>query len=329
MNISPPSAGLPNLPTVPGFRAVRLLGTGSTARVYLAHGNAEGQRVALKMLLSAEELQGKPGAAEMFANEVRMTLQLRHGHLVRGYSGQAYGEGAYLALEYFGEGSLDAQLAEGEPLPLKRGASILRGVALGLRYMHGQGAVHQDVKAQNVYLDEDRAVLGDFGASYMTAQGGRAGGSPFYMAPEIYRGEGGTPASDVYSLGVLGYEVLAGQRPFRAANYSDLMGEHLLSAAPALSHLAPQVPRPLARLLQLALAKAPADRPALGELLDALEEVAGKAPSAPASTKSGLRLGRHGAAPVAGEAQQSGAEEATGGGLLSRWNPFRKKGGPF
>ncbi|MDO4262906.1 MAG: serine/threonine-protein kinase [Deinococcus sp.] len=337
-----------DLPTIPGFRPTRLLGTGSTARVYLAR-DAEGRRVALKVLLPAAERQDNPGAAEMFAGEVRMTLQLRHPHLVRGYSGQAYGEGAWLALEYFPDGSLDQQMMTGVPLPLEQGARTLRGVAAGLDYMHAQGAVHQDVKTQNVYLDGGRAVLADFGCSYMIGQGGRAGGSPFYMAPEIYRGEGGTAASDVYSFGVLGYEVLAGQRPFRAESYEDLMGEHLLTAAPALSHLNPQVPRPLARLLQRALAKAPADRPALGELLAALDDVAGAEQVAPvplpvARTESGAQLGRH-AAPTSaadGPAPASVAQEASGAGeaassaganngatgLLSRWNPFRKKEGP-
>ncbi|GHF93084.1 serine/threonine protein kinase [Deinococcus piscis] len=323
---------MPEIPAAAaaGVQPVRLLGSGSTAHVYLAYDQG-GRQVALKVLLPAAARQDNPGAAEMFANEVRMTLQLRHTHLVRGYSGQAYGEGAYLTLEYFPEGSLDGQLTAGAPLPLERGAGILHGVAAGLHYMHGQGAVHQDVKTQNVYLDGNRAVLADFGASYMIAQGGRAGGSPFYMAPEIYRGEGGTAASDVYSLGVLGYEVLAGQRPFRAESYEDLMGEHLLTAAPALSHIAPQVPRSLARLLQRALAKAPADRPGLDELLEALAEAAGNQSPAPAGTatekgvtESGVRLGRHAAAP----APECRAADEPASGLFSRWNPFRKKGGP-
>ncbi|ADY26833.1 serine/threonine protein kinase [Deinococcus proteolyticus MRP] len=344
MNTAPQSDPPSDFPAIAGFRPSRLLGTGSTARVYLAR-DGEGRRVALKVLLPAEELQGNPGAAEMFANEVRMTLQLRHPHLARGYSGQAYGEEAWLALEYFREGSLDTQLLPGIPLPLEQGVRILRGVAAGLDYMHGQGAVHQDVKSQNVYLDGERAVLADFGCSYMMGQGGRAGGSPFYMAPEIYRGEGGTAASDVYSFGVLGYEVLAGQRPFQGESYEDLMGEHLLTAAPSLSHLSPQVPRPLARLLQRALAKAPADRPTLAELLAALDEVAGvpeplSAAPAAACTESGARLGRHAAAsPLTSQVPASQAsasqapapapaDEPAAGGLLSRWNPFRKKSDP-
>lgn len=335
MNIQPASTP-PEPPSIAGFRTTRLLGTGGTARVYLAR-DAEGRRVALKVLLRPEELAHNPAAAEMFANEVRMTMQLRHHNLVRGYSGQAYGEGAHLALEYFPEGSLDQQLMAGIPLPLEQGAGILSGVAAGLAYIHAQGAVHQDVKAQNVYLDGDRAVLADLGSAYMTGQGGKSGGSPFYMAPEIYRGEEGMAASDVYSFGVLGYEVLAGQRPFRGESYEDLMGEHLMTAAPALSHLNPEVPRPLGKLFQRALAKAQADRPPLDELLTALKEAAGEtaAPAAPEveRTESGAELGRHAAAapaavpPIAAQetAPVSSEEPSGAAGLLSKLNPFRKK----
>ncbi|WP_261664508.1 serine/threonine-protein kinase [Deinococcus sp. Marseille-Q6407] len=317
-----------DLPAISGFRPTRLLGTGGTAHVYLARDTA-GRRVALKVLLPEQERVSNPAAAEMFANEVRMTLQLQHPQLVRGYAGQPYGEDAYLALEYFPEGSLDQQMMAGVPLPLEQGARILHGVGSGLAYMHGQGAVHQDVKTQNVYLDSERAVLADFGCSYMVGQGGRAGGSPFYMAPEIYRGEGGTAASDVYSFGVLGYEVLTGQRPFQGTSYDDLMGEHLVASPPALAALNPAVPRSLARLLQRALAKAPADRPGLPELLAELETLTGQPeaalapPDSSACTESGMQLGRP-AAPLAPAA--SAEPEAPAAGLLARLNPFRKKG---
>ena len=262
-------APAPELPVIDGYQVKRLLGTGATARVYLAR-SSEGQRVALKVLLSPEELQSNPAAADMFANEVRMTGQLRHPNLIRSYGGQAYGEGAYLALEYFPEGSLDQQMMAGVPLPQAQALGILRDIASGLAYMHGQGAVHQDVKTQNVYLDGERAVLADLGSAYMIGQGGKSGGSPYYMAPEIYRGEEGTAASDVYSFGVMAYEMLAGQRPFRGETYEELMGEHLNVSAPSLSHLNPEVPRPIARLMQRALAKAPADRPPLADILAAL-----------------------------------------------------------
>lgn len=334
-----PATTPPPPPNIAGFRTTRLLGIGGTARVYLAR-DEEGRRIALKVLLSPEELAHNPAAAEMFANEVRMTMQLRHRNLVRAYGGQAYGEGAYLALEYFPEGSLDQQLMAGIPLPLEQGVGILHGVAAGLAYVHSQGAVHQDVKAQNVYLDGERAVLADLGSAYMTGQGGKSGGSPYYMAPEIYRGEEGTAASDVYSFGVLGYEVLAGQRPFHGDTYEDLMGEHLMTAAPALSHLNPEVPRPLAKLFQRALAKAQADRPPLEEILAALREEAGltqeqAAPSVAPRTESGKQLGREGAAPAIPTPTPAEAATPTPApvseesnkavALISKLNPFGRK----
>ncbi|RTR18686.1 serine/threonine-protein kinase [Deinococcus radiophilus] len=321
-----------NPPTISGYRITRPLGRGATARVYLAD-DRQGRQVALKVLLPEDERQEYPDAAGMFANEVRMTMQLTHDHLVRGYGGQGFDEGAYLALEYFPQGALDSLVQPGRPLPPEQAARILRGVAEGLDYMHRQGAVHQDVKAQNIYLDGDRAVLADLGCSYMMGQGGRVGGSPFYMAPEIYRGEEATAASDVYSLGVLAYEVLAGQRPFEGDDYNELMAQHLNAMPPSLAHLAPELPRLVARTLQQALAKNPDDRPDLLEVMAALNEWLGAdvevgarpEPAAP----SGPVLGRHAApqheasAPVLTEPE---SETDAAPGLLARWNPFRKKG---
>lgn len=356
------------LPTIPGYRLSRLLGEGATARVYLARPCADNakpelkgvRKVALKVLLPPEERESNPAAAEMFANEVRMTLQLRHPNLVRGFDGKTHGEGAFLALEYLPDGALSDLLMPGLPLPEEQALALLRGVAAGLAYMHGQGAVHQDIKPQNIYLCAERALLADFGAAYMRGQGGKAGGSPFYMAPEIYRGEEGTAASDIYSFSVLIYELLGGKRPFVGDDYGELMMEHLNTLPPSLLVIHPEAPSELAKLAQRGLSKAADARPNMQEFkaaLDALlgEDEAAQAPAAETLGRSSLgrdSVGRgsldceeraaafpspHNATASGSNMQNSNtpAAETTSdnepnltqkaGALMSKLNPFKKK----
>ncbi|MFC6618095.1 serine/threonine-protein kinase [Deinococcus radiophilus] len=314
-----------------GYRITRPLGRGATARVYLAD-DRQGRQVALKVLLPEDERQEYPDAAGMFANEVRMTMQLTHDHLVRGYGGQGFDEGAYLALEYFPQGPWIAWSSQVGPSRLSR-----------------QPGFCGEWPRPGLYAPPGRSASGCQGAEHLPGwrpcrtgrsglflhdgAGGRVGGSPFYMAPEIYRGEEATAASDVYSLGVLAYEVLAGQRPFEGDDYNELMAQHLNAMPPSLAHLAPELPRLVARTLQQALAKNPDDRPDLLEVMAALNEWLGAdvevgarpEPAAP----SGPVLGRHAApqheasAPVLTEPE---SETDAAPGLLARWNPFRKKG---
>lgn len=271
-------------PNINGHTLGKLLGQGATARVYLAT-NATGQEVALKVLLPEAERSG-PEVANMFANEVRMTQQLTHDNLIKAYEGVSYGEAPYLSLEYFPESSLDLHLNKGEALPLQRAATLLLGIAEGLSHMHRSGAIHQDVKPQNVYLKGDRAVLADFGASYMLGQGGKVAGSPHYMGPEIFKGEDATAASDVYSFTAMAYEILTGRRPFEEhEDYNSLMQAQLnATPAPASVHN-PTLPRELVKVLQKGLFKDPAARPSLGELIEELQKHA--APTGPSLGRAG------------------------------------------
>ncbi|MFC6591939.1 protein kinase [Deinococcus lacus] len=145
------------------------------------------------------------------------------------------------------------------------------------------------------------------------------------MAPEIYQGSGSNSASDIYSLGALAYELLAGRRPFLGDSYDELMYAHINSMPPSLSHLKPEVPRPLAKLAQRALAKRPEDRPSAGEFLDVLSEYL-CAPETPEEPRP--LLGRHAAAPVAEKAPEP-LEEAEAGAKDAKekapwWNPFKR-----
>ncbi|EYB69295.1 serine/threonine protein kinase [Deinococcus phoenicis] len=325
--------------SIPGYKLLHLLGRGHTALVHLAQ-DPQGRQVALKIPL--EETLRVQEAAERFGNEVRMTLQFRHPQVVQGYTGTAYGPKAFVALRHYPEGTLCDVLTQraGKKLPLEEALRVLADVASGLTYLHRLGAVHQDVKTQNVYLDGGRAALGDLGSAYFTAQGGQSSGSPYYMAPEIYHGESSSSASDVYSLGVLAYELLSGQRPHQGDTYEELMVAHLNRFAPPLSHLNPQVPRSVARLAELALAKRPQDRPPaeilrralLAALGEPAEEEDAEAEAAPpiATTPTPRQMGRHGPVTPRVPTQPVAAGEAPGAATTeergsARWNPFKRR----
>ena len=205
---------------------------------------------------------------------------------------------------------------------------ILADIASALTYLHKLEAVHQDVKTQNIYVNrQGRAALGDLGNTYFLSQGGKVSGSPYYMAPEIYHGEGSSSASDVYSLGVTMYELLTGRRPFVGNTYEELMIAHLTRFATPLSHLQPGLARPVARLAELALAKRPSERPTADAIRRALLTALGEVPhdEQPEQHKEEAvqQVGRHGPAvrPAPAVAQPEKPEEQ----LKRSWNPFRRK----
>ncbi|WP_027483853.1 serine/threonine-protein kinase [Deinococcus pimensis] len=316
-----------------GFTPQRLLGSGNTSVVYLAL-DAKGKRVAIK--LPFDQTLADPARADRFANEVRLSLQLKHEKLVVGYEGVPFGEGAYLSMRYFPEGTLARWMDLGK-LGLPESLRILADVAEALCFLHGRGVVHQDVKPQNVYLDDGRAALGDFGAAYFVTQGGPTAGSPFYMAPEVYRGEGTTTASDIYSLGVLAYEMLTDTRPFNGDSYDALMAAHLSSYPRPLTNLVPDLPRSTAMLIEKAFSKNAADRPHAQDLKRAFEKALGvesaepEAAVTPEKPAARAPLGRHTTPPSAPARPQESAakpaptpatDEPAKGGF---WNALRRR----
>ncbi|UBV42551.1 serine/threonine protein kinase [Deinococcus taeanensis] len=317
--------------TITAYKLHRVLGRGNTSLVRLAT-NAQGQLVALKIphtqTLTVQE------AAERFGNEVRLTLQLRHPHLVRGYDGMPFGPNAFLAVTYYPKGALSEQLRDlpERTLPLQEALRILADVASALTYLHHMGAVHQDVKTQNVYVTDDgRGALGDLGNTYFVAQGGKISGSPYYMAPEIYRGEGSSSASDVYSLGIMTYELLTGERPYQGNTYEELMVAHMTRFPASLTMLKPTLSRSVARLAELALAKRAGDRPTADQLRRALLSALGETPAdevyepEPKTEVEVTRpAGRHGLVrPGPGVTPDTPTEPDGKSG--ARWNPFRRR----
>ncbi|MCS7058387.1 MAG: serine/threonine protein kinase [Meiothermus sp.] len=242
------------------FRLEMLLGLGRSSQVYLARA-PDGTQVALKV--PRREVRTDKALTERFAQEVALSLTLSHPNLVRGLSGRPEGEGAFLALEYFPDGTLEDLLKKG-PLSREMALDCLTQVAQALLYLHERGIVHQDVKPSNIFVDGTRFKLGDFGVA-KTRENPKPlerAGSPFYMAPELFLGEPATPASDAYSFGVMAFELLVGKRPFLGESLEELTYAHLHKLPPP-THLPPH----LDRILRNLLAKDPAIRATLKAFL--------------------------------------------------------------
>lgn len=327
--------------TIPGYTLQRILGRGNTSLVRMAI-DPEGREVAVK--IPHEETLRTQDAAERFGNEVRLTMKFRHPHIVHGYDGTAFGPRAFLAITYFPDGALNELLLRqpGKTLPVEGAMRVLADIASALAYIHHQGAVHQDVKTHNVYVSRDgRAALGDLGNTYFVSQGGKVSGSPYYMAPEIYHGESSSSASDVYSLGILMYELLHGDRPFQGNTYEELMVSHLTRFPSALAHLNPRVDRRVSRLAELALAKRPHERPTADAIRRALITSLGEKPEdehyddeeddKKDDPTPPQKMGRHGNAGLKPKPKPLPSEQPAEPTPTSRpedkrgWNPFKRK----
>ena len=255
----------------------RELGRGGMATVYLAEDLKHHRKVAVKVL--RPELAATLGP-ERFLREIETTANLRHPHILPLYdSGEVLvehperSEGPRSFLYYvmpFVEGeSLRDRLHREKQLPIEEALEIAREVADALSYAHGHHVVHRDIKPENILLESGHAVVTDFGiAKAITAAGGErltetglAVGTPSYMSPEQAAGEQDLDGrSDLYALGCVLYEMLAGQPPFTGATAEILVRQHLSVDAPPITNYRPAVPGAVAAALQRALAKNPADR---------------------------------------------------------------------
>jgi len=255
-----------------GYTVRSRLGSGRTAHVFLAQHDRYGE-VALK--LPREELAIRPVLRRMFENEVMITLKLDHERVVRALEGKSTGAGAFLALEVCPGGTLDQLLLEQGRLPLRFAVRLVEDVAEGLAYAHAAKVLHRDVKPANVFLTEQgRAKLGDFGTgSFMNDPSDERVGTAFYMAPELFEGHPSSVASDVYSLGVLAFEVVTGERPFRGESYEALMHEHLAGLLRDPRTVRSDLSDELSRVVRLAMARSPQRRYAsVAAFLEALRE---------------------------------------------------------
>ena len=254
------------------YRIVRELGVGGMATVHLAEDLKHKRRVAIKVL--RPELAAALGA-ERFLREIETTAGMRHPHILPLFdSGEVNGQLFYVMPLVEGE-TLRERLDRDTRLPTDEALRIAREVADALGYAHARGIVHRDIKPENIFLEAGHAVVADFGiARAVNAAGGdrvtRAGiavGTPLYMSPEQAIADDGIDGrSDLYSLGCLLYEMLAGQPPFTGPSMAAIARQHLITDAPSVTDVRPDVSLGIARVLQRALAKDPNDRFASAEL---------------------------------------------------------------
>src|SRR4051794_26707674 len=240
------------------------LGEGTDAQVYYAMDRHLRRTVAVKLL--RPELCADPVFVDRFEREARSAGRLNHDHILPIFDyGQALGT-YYLVMEYMRRGDLRSCLRPGQPLPCDVAVRLAAEIADGLGAAHARGIVHRDVKPANVLLTDDgHAKVADFGIAKLldvptVTPAAVLLGTPYYLAPE-QAGDGKiTPATDVYALGVLLYEMLAGQRPFVGEGFVQVIMQHLRCDPPPLTALNPAVPPALAALVARALAKDPAAR---------------------------------------------------------------------
>ncbi len=266
-----------------GYHIEQPLGSGQTSNVFLAT-HAEFGRVALK--LPRPELQARPVLRRMFENEVQITVKLDHDNVVSAYDGFPTGAGAFLALQFCPGGTLDQLLLERGRLAKERAYALVIDVAEGLSYTHERSVLHRDVKPANVFLTSDgRAKLGDFGTGIFLAEDSTERvGTAFYMAPEIFEGAKASKRSDIYSLGVLAYEVLSGERPVVGDSYDSLMLGHLTGIPRDLMVVRPDLSRNVVRVVTMAMSRNPEKRFAtVVDFVRAFRHATGQTPTTGAS----------------------------------------------
>ena len=290
----------------------RELGHGGMATVYLAHDLRHDRHVALKLM--RPELAVTLGSAR-FLREIRLCARLQHPHILPVLDSGAVasrGDGAealWFTMPFVEGESLRSRLAREVRLPLGDALRIAREVADGLHYAHQHGVIHRDIKPENILLSGDHALIADFGIARAQTLGeerderltetGLTLGTPQYMSPEQAAGDRGIDArTDIYSLGCVLYEMLAGEPPITGPSQQAVLAKRLTEPAPQLSAVR-EVPPAVDRAVARALARAPGDRFASSaDFAAALEPVPGS-DSAP-SRKRWMPTGRMVGAMVVG-----------------------------
>ena len=237
-----------------GYRLLRQLGRGGMATVYLAMQESVDREVALKVMSPA--LLADPNFGERFLREAKIVAKLHHRHVVGIHDVGRSGDHHYIAMEYLGGGPVLHK--DGNPRPVAFALRVIREIATALDYAHKKGFVHRDVKPDNILLrDDGSSALTDFGiaraldpAARMT-QTGAVVGTPHYMSPEQARGRSIDGRSDLYSLGIVLYEMLVGRVPYEAEDSLAVGIMHISQPVPelpdALGHLQPLISRMLAK----------------------------------------------------------------------------------
>jgi eukaryotic-like serine/threonine-protein kinase len=257
------------------YRLEAKLGSGGMSTVYLARDQTLDRAVAVKVM--HREMSEQPDQLERFRQEARAVAKLSHPNVVAVIDAGEDGGHPYIVFEYVEGETLKQRIARVGALDTQEALAYAIEIARGLTVAHARNMVHRDIKPQNVLIDsEGRAKLTDFGISRQLEQDGmtatgRVLGTTDYVAPEQAMGHPVDPRSDVYSLGVVLYEMLIGQVPFHADSQVGVAMKHVNEELPDVQQRRPEVSAAAALVVERATAKAPAERyQDVGEMIDDL-----------------------------------------------------------
>jgi len=247
------------------YQLVAQQGSGGMSVIYKAVDRALGRTVAIKILRPS--LTSDPSFLEKFRNEARAVANLSHPNIVTVYDVGSDAPTYYIVMELVEGTDLKKIVKANGALPIDRAIELSIQICAGLGYAHRSGLVHADVKPQNILVTpQDIVKVTDFGiAQALTnTQPQRkvdvVWGSPHYFAPEQARGEAPSPQSDVYSVGIVMFELLTGDLPYVGTNQQELAMAHIREPIPNVTDLNPKVPDGLSKMIARAMAKDPRDR---------------------------------------------------------------------
>ena len=246
-------------------------GSGGMSVIYRATDLALGRTVAVKILRPS--LTSDPTFLMRFRQEARNVANLQHPNIVTVHDVGQDGNTHYIVMEFIDGDDLKKTIRAESPFPIDKALDIAIKICSGIGYAHRAGLVHADVKPQNVLLIESDIKVTDFGIAQALAATDPnerqkiVWGSPHYFSPEQAQGRNPTPASDVYSIGIVLFEMLTGRLPFMGNDQQELALAHIRKPAPHLQEINPQLPEQLDRIIQKVLSKEPSARYRLADQL--------------------------------------------------------------
>ncbi|HVU12660.1 MAG TPA: protein kinase [Phototrophicaceae bacterium] len=247
------------------YRLVAQQGSGGMAVIYKAIDQSLGRTVAVKILRPS--LTNDPAFLARFRNEARSVANLTHPNIVTVHDVGSDGPTHYIVMEFVEGTDLKRIIKAEGALPIERALNLAIQICAGIGFAHRAGLVHADVKPQNMLVTTDDIVkVTDFGIAQALSEGQPnekqqvVWGSPHYFAPEQARGEKPTPASDVYSIGIVMFEMLTGRLPYTGANQQELALAHIRDRIPMVTEFNPNVPDSLAKIVYKTMSKEPASR---------------------------------------------------------------------